>query len=343
MTQSMTSAARATAVLTRARRLTEPGLRTALDMLPAPLDRMANYHFGWCDTEGNATDTGWGKGLRAGLTTAAAEACGAAPDAAAPMAVAIELMHNFSLVHDDVLDTDRIRRGRPTVWARWGIPAAICLGDALHAGGIQVLARELPGDQAAAAVTRLESVMAELCRGQYVDCAFDGRTTVKVSEYLAMATGKTGALMGAACALGASVAEADPATMAAFDAFGSTLGLAFQVVDDLLGIWGDPAVTGKTAGNDLIARKWSYPVAAALESGTSTAAARELTRLYHSETTITSADAARIAALMSDAGIEQQARRFAARQAEAAIATLPDQVIADDLIALTDLVVRRDR
>lgn len=341
MTQSMTSAARATAVLTRVRRLTEPGLRTALDMLPAPLDRMANYHFGWCDAEGNATDTGWGKGLRAGLTTAAAEACGGTPEAAAPMAVAIELLHNFSLVHDDVMDTDHIRRGRPTVWARWGVPAAICLGDALHAGGIQVLVRGLPGDHAAAAVTRLESVVAELCRGQCTDCAFDGRTTVKVSEYLAMATGKTGALMGAACALGASVAEADPATVAAFDAFGSTLGLAFQVVDDLLGIWGDPAVTGKAAGNDLIARKWSYPVAAALESGT--AAARELTRLYHSDATITSAGAARIAALMSDAGIEQQARRFAIRQAEAAIAALPDQVIADDLIALTELVVRRDR
>ncbi|MGW6333075.1 polyprenyl synthetase family protein [Nocardia rhamnosiphila] len=337
----MTSAPRATAVLTRAGRLTEPGLRTALDMLPAPLDRMANYHFGWCDAEGNTTDTGWGKGLRAGLTTAAAEACGAAPEAAAPMAVAIELLHNFSLVHDDVLDTDHIRRGRPTIWARWGVPAAICLGDALHAGGIQVLVRELPGDHAAAAVARLESVVVELSWGQYTDCAFDGRTAVKVSEYLAMTAGKTGALMGAACALGAASAEADPATVAAFDAFGSTLGLAFQVVDDLLGVWGDPTVTGKAAGNDLIARKWSYPVAAALESGTT--AARELSRLYHSDTTITSAGAARIAALMSDAGIDRQARRFAAQQAETAIAALPDHVIADDLIALTELVVRRDR
>lgn len=341
MTQSRTSAAHATAVLTRARRLTEPGLRTALDTLPAPLDRMANYHFGWCDAEGNATDTGWGKGLRAGLTIAAAQSCGAAPETAAPTAVAIELLHNFSLVHDDVLDADRLRRGRTTVWARWGVPAAICLGDAIHAVAIQVLVGALPEGHAAAAVARLESVMAELCWGQYTDCAFDGRTAVKVSEYLAMATGKTGALMGAACALGASAAEADPATVAAFDAFGSTLAVAFQIIDDLLGIWGDPEVTGKAAGNDLIARKWSYPVAAAFESGST--AARELSWLYHSDTTITSAGATRIAALMSDAGIEQQARRFAARQAEAAIAALPDHVIAEDLITLADLVVRRDR
>lgn len=341
MIESMTSAARATAALTRARRLCEPDLRAVLETLLAPLDQMASYHFGWCDADGKATDTGWGKGLRAGLAIAAAEACGAAPESAVPMAVAIELLHNFTLVHDDVMDADRIRRGRPTIWDRWGIPAAICLGDALHAVAIQVLIGAQPGEHAAAAVARLESVMAEVCQGQCADCSFDGRTAVTVSEYLAMATGKTGALMGAACALGALAAEADTATVAAFDAFGRTLGVAFQVIDDLLGIWGDPSVTGKSAGNDLIRRKWSYPVAAALESDTS--AARELFGLYNSGAAITSADAARIAALMSDAGIEQQARRFAERHAEAAIAALPDQVTVDDLMSLTDLVIRRDR
>ncbi|GAB2707001.1 polyprenyl synthetase family protein [Nocardia thraciensis] len=307
--------------------------------MPEPLDRMAAYHFGWSDPAGRPTGAGWGKGLRAGLAFATATACGAERGVAVPAAVAVELLHNFTLVHDDVMDADRLRRGRATVWSVWGVPDAICLGDALHAAAIRVLVDELPAAVAVAAVARMESAAAQLCRGQSQDCSFESRTTVRVDEYLSMAAGKTASLMGCACALGALCAGADATTITALDAFGRELGVAFQITDDLLGIWGDPAVTGKPSGNDLMRRKRSFPVVAALESDTPAAA--ELTRLYLSETPITPDQVARAAALTEAAGGRQLAQHCADQRVTAALAALVDHTHTEDLVALAHLITRR--
>src|SRR5262249_8401048 len=150
----------------------------------------------------------------------------------APAAAAVELMHNFSLLHDDVMDGDANRRGRPTVWSVWGGANAIVLGDALHALAAHVLA-ELPEETVARnALARLEKACWELCFGQFEDCAFEQRDIVTVEEYLEMAGGKTAALMGCACALGALSAGAEEETVLALERFGYELGLAFQFVDD---------------------------------------------------------------------------------------------------------------
>ncbi|RDI68240.1 polyprenyl synthetase family protein [Nocardia pseudobrasiliensis] len=342
MTDTVTpiAAARAAEVLKQARRRCEPALREAISALPDPLDLMAAYHMGWCDAEGNPTDAGWGKGLRGALVFAAANACGVDGRTVVPAAVAVELVHNFTLIHDDVIDVDRLRRGRATVWTVWGVPQAICLGDALHALAIRVLTSAWPSAVGVEATSRVESAIVELCLGQSRDCAFEKRVGVRVADYLAMARGKTGALTGCATALGALCAGADSATVGRFESFGRELGLAFQLTDDILGIWGDPVRTGKPIGGDLMRRKRSFPVVAALSSGT--AAAVELEELYRSATPITVTEAARAAVAVQAAGGRRAAALQADERVAAAIAALPNPNRAQDLLALIHFVTHRN-
>ncbi|WP_024801787.1 polyprenyl synthetase family protein [Nocardia sp. BMG51109] len=287
-------------LMTEARQLCESALRDAVESLPRSLRDMARYHFGWCDRTGVPIRAGWGKGLRSALVFAAAAGCGADPMVAVPVAVAVELLHNFTLIHDDAIDGDRTRRGRATIWCVWGVSHAICLGDALHALAVRVLADALPDAMASRAVGLLESGALEVCGGQ---CA-------------------------------------DSQTIAAFDEFGRQLGLAFQISDDVLGIWGDPAVTGKPVGTDLLRRKRSFPVVAALASGTP--ASQELSSLYCADQPITEAGAARITALMEATGSRSWALQYAEQRVSAAIAALPDQMTTEDLTTLAGLIAIRE-
>ena len=194
-------------------------------------------------------------------------------------AAAVELVHNFTLLHDDVMDRDTTRRHRPTAWTVFGDADAILTGDALQALALRLLAED-PHPASAAAAARLSDCVIELCAGQHTDTAMERRAPdeVTLDEVLAMAEAKTGALLGCACALGALYAGAAEEDVAALDAFGRQAGLAFQLIDDVIGIWGDPRHTGKPAGADLAVRKKSLPVVAALTSGTPAAA--ELAALY---------------------------------------------------------------
>ena len=188
-----------------------------------------------------------------------AEAVGAPETVGLPGAVAVELIHNFSLLHDDVLDGDLERRHRPTVWAVWGMPTAILAGDTLLALAHEIVL-EADGPGNAAACHLLAQVTRELTRGQTQDLAFEKRDDVTLDECLDMAGGKTGSLLAAAASIGAILAGADETKVAALKTFGAQFGLAFQLVDDVLGIWGDPAVTGKSVHSDLQSRKKSLPV-----------------------------------------------------------------------------------
>ncbi|WP_067821332.1 polyprenyl synthetase family protein [Nocardia inohanensis] len=324
-----------------ARTAIEPVLRAAVNSLAEPLDRMASYHFGWCDEHGTAIEGKQGKALRPALTFAAAAACGEAGENAVYAAAAVELLHNFSLVHDDVMDTDPMRHGRPTVWRIWGETNATLLGDALQALALGVLSDGMPDEVCAEAVIRLARATVTLCRGQYEDCAFETRATVSVDEYLNMAAGKTGALLGCACALGALCAGADHRVVSAMHTFGNQLGLVFQLVDDAIDIWGDPAVTGKPAHSDLLHRKQSFPVVCALSSGT--APGRELARMYASRQPMTAARAAHAADLVEAAGGRQRTLVRAATALDAALGALPPEIDATDLTALAQLVANRDR
>lgn len=341
MTDAVDSAhsTRAVKLLTHARLACEPILRDAVGSLPDTLARMAGYHFGWNDTNGHPAQIISGKALRPALVLAVA-AAGADRDAggAAAAAAAVELIHNCALVQDDVMDDDPIRRGRAAVWKVWGAPHAIVLGDALHGLAARVLVEFLPAGVLVEAVTRLEQTIFELCEGQAQDCAFESRAAVSMDEYLAMAMGKTGSLLGCACALGALCGGGDSETVAAMDRFGRQLGLSFQFVDDLIGIWGDSAVTGKPVGGDLVRRKHSMPVVAARASNTPDG--RELRQLLDSANG--EVDAARATRLIEATGARDWVRAQADRQLSAALETIPPQLHSADLESLARFVAQRN-
>lgn len=251
--------------LTHARSEFEPAMRAAVARLDPFLGRVTSYHLGWCEPDGTPTTGPAGKALRPGLALLVAEAVGATAEAAVPGAVAVELAHNFTLVHDDVIDRDRERRHRPTVWSVWDDTTAILAGDAMLSLAHEVLAEA--GPHAGAASAALARATREVIRGQALDVAFEGRDDVTLAECLAMEADKTGALLAVSASIGAILAGSPPATVAAFHTFGAELGLAFQIVDDLLGIWGSPTVTGKPVFADLAAAKKTVLVVWSIEQG----------------------------------------------------------------------------
>ncbi|MBB2913293.1 geranylgeranyl diphosphate synthase type I [Streptosporangium becharense] len=330
-------------VLARSREAVEAVLRPAAETLPASMRRIAGYHFGWWDEHGRPITAAGGKAIRPALVLLSAEAVGAAAGTALRPAAAVELAHEFSLLHDDVMDGDRTRRHRPAAWTVFGVSPAILAGDALLTLAFDVLTA---GDRAAAEAAKIFSAaVQQLLDGQSADLAFEERDDVDPVECLAMAAGKTGALLGCACALGALAGGGSPEQIDRLAAFGRDLGLAFQLVDDLLGIWGDPETTGKPVHSDLRSRKKSLPVVAALASGTP--AGDELAVLYRGEAPLAEADLARVAELVEAAGGRAWSQAKADEMLAQATCHLrsadPCPRPAAELDALARLVTRRDR
>ena len=321
----------ASEILARGKDIVEPALRAAAGRLPPSMRPVVGHHFGWTDGAGS------GKTLRPVLAMLAAQAVGGRPEQALPAAVAVELVHNFSLVHDDVMDGDATRRHRATVWKMFGSGPAILAGDALLALAARLLADE---------PEQLEVLMVavgDLIEGQSADLAFEERSDVDVAECRAMAANKTGALLGCACALGALAGGGSRAQRDQLTRFGQEVGLAFQFVDDLLGIWGEPTVTGKPVYSDLRNRKKSLPVVAALASGTE--AGRELAALYRTE--LTGPTPARAAELVERAGGRAWAQAQAEDLMSRALAHLETAGLEPrahaELEVLARFVARRDR
>ncbi len=262
-------------------------LEGAIDRLDraSPIHAHVREHFALDDPSAKR-----GKRLRPRILVAVAETEGAESADAFAAAVAVELLHNFSLVHDDIEDRDEMRHGRPTLWVRHGIPAAITAGDAMCALAFLTLLGErseamgvagsdkaasrndgtsgvdaVPAERTAEMARVLHRAHNALCRGQGLDIGFEKLPAVSFGEYLAMIEGKTAALFAASCALGALAAGASPQRADAYGRMGRAYGLAFQVRDDILGTWGSPAETGKPAGADIRRRKWSFPVAWAMD------------------------------------------------------------------------------
>ncbi|AKJ10880.1 polyprenyl synthetase [Streptomyces incarnatus] len=337
----------AAVLLERTRAVVDPELRAALESLPAPMRRIALYHFGWQHADGTSANGRTGKAIRPALVLAAAAALGgpAARTAAVRAAVAVELVHNFTLLHDDVMDRDTSRRHRPTAWTVFGDADAILAGDALQALALRLLAED-PHPAARPAAARLADCVVELCAGQHTDTDMErrGPDEVTLDEVLAMAEAKTGALLGCACALGALYAGAGPDDVAALDGFGRQAGLAFQLIDDVIGIWGDPRHTGKPAGADLAARKKSLPVVAALSSGTEAAA--ELAELYGKPYVAGDVEGIALTArAVERAGGRDWAQAEAADRMARAVQELsravPVPEAAGGLLALAEFVTRR--
>ncbi|SDH51629.1 geranylgeranyl diphosphate synthase, type I [Actinokineospora alba] len=342
-TEVITGFRSAREVLAQSRSLLDPALRAAVDTLPKSMRRIAGYHFGWWDEHGWATTADAGKAVRPALVMTAAEAVGGSAATAVPAAVAVELVHNFTLLHDDVMDGDRTRRHRPTAWSVFGLGPAILAGDALLTLAYDVLAAsEHPRAQEGSRL--MSAAVLAVQEGQATDLAFEKRADVDLAECVHMAEGKTGALLGCSTALGALFGGGTPAQVDNLRIYGVRLGLAFQLVDDLLGIWGDPAATGKPVYSDLENRKKSLPVVAALASGTQ--AARELAALYHRRTPLSPTDLARAADLIDQSG----ARTWTQTHADDVLAEALDHVRSAgvtprstaELDAMAHLIGRRD-
>lgn len=338
-------------VIAECQRLVEPQLRAALAILPAPILEIVNYHFGWLDppTSPHSADRtpegamGRGKAIRPALVLACALAVGGDTTAALPAAVSVELVHNFSLLHDDVMDADLTRRHRPTAWSVFGSSAAILAGDALLMLAFDVLAAT-DHQRGGQAIRWLAATVADLIAGQHADISFEQRDDVRLDECLAMARGKTAALLSCSCALGALFGGAEQQSIERLRRFGQDLGLAFQHIDDLLGIWADPRLTGKPVYSDLRNAKKSLPVVAALTA--EGAAALELASRYRSGPITSEAELARTAALIEQAGGRAYSQTQADQLLTSALAHLHDARPTANggrwLRALAQLATHRD-
>ena len=302
-----------------------PALAAAISRLSPDIREVAAYHLGLPGNDGvRQGGSGGGKALRPALALLSARAADAPPERAVPAAVAVELVHNFSLLHDDIMDGDTERRHRPTAWTVFGVGSAILAGDALLALA-QDLLLESPPPEGVWASRCLSAAVQRLIAGQGADLAFERRSDVTIAECLDMAGDKTAALMACACSIG-TVYVGGPATTAKnLAAFGAYAGLAFQLTDDLLGIWGAPETTGKPVRSDLRARKKSLPVVAALTSDTK--AGRDLAALLEASDPLTEDELLHAAGLVEAAG----GKAWAETKADAALASAISYLTETDM------------
>jgi geranylgeranyl diphosphate synthase, type I len=342
-------------------RLLQPELETAIAALEgsaaeAPLlALMGRYHLGWCDSSGEPTSpavrrSAQGKRLRPVLAFLCCAATGGRMQTAAPLAVAIELLHNFTLIHDDIQDRSPNRRHRATVWRVWGDGQAINAGDALFAAAHLALFRLAVHDVPAGTVLRLaaafERMTLDIVRGQVLDLGFEGRDDVTPDHYLTMIRGKTAAILRFASWAGALIAGAEEEVAGRFGEFGEALGLGFQLRDDMLGIWGTHDATGKDAADDIRRRKQSLPILLLRQAATEDERMR-LDALY-GESEIGEAGIAEVLASLERHGVEEQVAAQVAAMHDRAAAALwtalagAENDAAGGLRALVDRLSARD-
>src|ERR1700722_2066136 len=311
-----------------ARDLVGPAIAAAVDRLSPEVRAVAAYHLGL--DGGRAGSGGGGKALRPALVLLSARAARTTPESGVPAAVAVELVQNFSLLHDAIMDSETERRHRRTAWTGTGSGAAILAGDALLALAQDILLEDTAA-QGIWAARCLSAAVLRLIAGQGADLAFEQRNDVNLPECLTMAGDKTAALMACACSIGAIHVGAAPGLAMGLAGFGAHAGLAFQLTDDLLGIWGAPEVTGKPVRADLRARKKSLPVVAALDS--SSPAGEELSRLLARTEPLSEEDLLRAARLVEEAGGKDWTENEAAAQLAAAEKCLTETGMPDEVRA----------
>ncbi len=211
-----------------------------------------------------------GKRIRPLLALLSCEGAGGRWKEALPFACAIELIHNFSLVHDDIEDRSEFRHGRPTIWHRWGDAQAINIGDAIYTLAHIATYRSLDSNLNPIVILRIRKILDLAClkltQGQFLDLEFETQQTVSEDAYFKMIEGKTSALFSSAPWIGAVIAQSPEEKTNAYRRYGYHLGIAFQILDDILGVWGDPNLTGKPAGDDLRNQKKSLPILFGLEN-----------------------------------------------------------------------------
>lgn len=301
---------------------------------PQPIYAMLRYHLGWSDEPGRPS-AAEGKMVRGILCLMAAKAAGGDYRPVLPAAAAVEIVHNFSLVHDDIEDVSPLRRHRPTVWKIWGQPQAINAGDALlvlaHLALLRLRERGVPAQRVLQAAGILDAACLELCLGQQKDLSFESRLDVSIDDYLAMISQKTGALFEASLLLGATLSTGEERLVRGLGSFGRKLGLAFQLQDDEMGIWGEAEATGKPTAADIYERKKSLPVIYALEKSVGEEH-RELVRIYRQES-LGSQDVARVLDILDKMAARNHVRCLAEKCYREALGEL-------EAVGLTDEATR---
>ncbi len=308
---------------------------------------MFDYHLGWTDTQFNPVKTDTGKRIRPLLCLVTCEAVGGKWRPALPVAAAIELVHNFSLIHDDIEDQSDERRGRTAVWKVWGLAQGLNAGDGMfmlaRLALDQLATHGVASDKCGKINLEFDATTLALCHGQFLDLGFESRLDVTVDEYVQMIRGKTAALISAATRIGAMLATDDPQVIGAFSRFGENIGLAFQITDDILGIWGDPSVTGKSAATDILSKKKSLPAILGLSHPQHGAALREIYREPRLEQT----HVARVLELLDAAGVrvdtQRRADEFRAAALDALDATGIKNRAMEQLREIANAMTRRVR
>jgi len=308
---------------------------------------MIRYHLGWEDAEGQPQDAG-GKALRPTLCLLACEAAGGEWHRALPASAAVELVHNFSLIHDDIQDRDTERHHRPTVWSIWGEAQAINAGDALLALARPVVLRLVDEGVPAATVIEAARVLdestLEMVAGQTLDIAFEEKSDVDLPAYLQVVGQKSGALFDSALRLGVLAADGDWELAERLGRVGRTLGTAFQVRDDMLGVWGDKSKTGKAAGADVSRRKKSLPVVYALSEGK--AGMGEGLRAIYDKPALDADDVAQVRQRLDEVGAREYCERQAAELKENAIVELGRLELAsgprEEIVQMAEFLLERE-
>ncbi len=314
-------------------------MREAFPQFEARVERfyaMQQYQLGWRDENLAPSDSVAGKLLRPYLVLLACRAAGGDIQKALPLAAAIQLVHDFTLIHDDIEDQSETRRGRPTVWKLWGLAQGINTGDGLlivaHLAIHRLQEAGVPAEIALEVIKRFDQTILTVCEGQFLDLSYEGDLRIGEADYLAMISRKTAALVAASTSIGAIVGGADVATAKALFDFGQNLGLAFQIQDDVLGIWGEPSVTGKPAAADLYRHKLSLPVIYALQHADRR---EDLANLY-SKNHASDADVAQMLAILDEVGAQGYTEGVAAHYHSQAMQAL-DSIQGGDAEALAQL------
>lgn len=325
--------------LERYRDAIQAELRTAIQRGEGPPYSLMRYHFGWEDARGAAATNRGGKLLRPALLLLCCEAAGGNVESALPAAASVELLHNFTLLHDDIEDASEQRHGRDTAWRVWSQAEAINAGDGMfglaHLTLLGLSEGGVAPERVLAAVRLLDEATLLLCEGQHRDLRYAGQAEVSIDDYLAMIEGKTAALLAASCAIGALLGGADDSGVRAFHEYGRRLGLAFQIRDDILGCWGDSTETGKSSGDDIRAGKRSYPIVVGLEFA-SDEERRQVSSVLGREDA-TDQDVAAVRSLLEGLDAKENGERAALEHAEAAIEALSGLSLGDQRTALVGL------
>ncbi len=308
----------------------------------APLYGMMRYHLGWNTADFAPDDAKTGKRLRPRMCLLACAAAGGDPARAVPVAAAIEFLHNFTLIHDDIQDDSLYRHNRRTVWSVWGMPQAINAGDGMYAVAHEALfglvEAGVPARTVVSLAREFDATVLRICEGQFQDIGFEARWDISGADYVQMIGGKSAAIFAYAAHAGAMLAGADDRRAAAFGAFGRVFGLGFQVRDDLLGIWGSQAQTGKPEADDIRRRKKSLPVILLHERAEE--AERNYLESLYARDEVAPGDVRRVVALLNDAGVHDECQatvdRYhadAAALLDAAGASGPARDALADLVA----------